>query len=74
MKTNCSQRPLSLCSQSVLVETRVVHCVVKENAGDISIDFELPELAEVIRRKNRIPHTSDVGDVKVVTFPSFSFG
>ena len=55
-----------ICSHSVLIETRVVHCQVNPDDGEIVIDYEMPDIAEVIRRGNNVPHVSDTSMIKVM--------
>ena len=55
-----------ICSHSVLIETRVVHCQVNPDDDDIFIDYEMPDIAEVIRRGNDVPHVSNIKLIKVM--------
>ena len=58
-------------SHSVLIETRVVQCEVEPKSDEIVIKYDLPDLAEVIRRGNHVPHVSDINLVKVNAGPKF---
>ncbi len=50
----------------MLVETRLVTCRVEPGTDEIEITESAPELDEVIRRGNEVPHASGVDVIKVV--------
>ena len=65
---------LSYFSHSVLISTHVVRCDVEPTSNEITIEYDMPDLAEVIRRGNDVPHVSDVNLIKVNNgSPNFPF-
>ena len=57
-----------ICSHSVLIETRVVHCEVNADDDEITIEYEMPDIAEVIQRGNDVPQVSDISLIKVIYY------